>query len=154
MNFSLKSDLWEEKGERLYVVQAKQIRSVEESYLWGRIGRQAVHPRTDRPRWLLRPEHERRTRRPRCRPDTWSDQCHQTEWQMPGSPGLTPAERETDFVYGRQKKTPTKYNVTLITILPVSACVSVKSGRKKRRRQCPGRERGRKRTSGLSTGPQ
>lgn len=67
-------------------------------HLWGRIGRQVVHPRTDRPRWLQRPERGRMKRRPRCRPGTRSDRCHRTGWRMPGNPGLTPAERDAPCI--------------------------------------------------------
>lgn len=45
-------------------------------------------------------------RRPRCRPDTWSDQCHQTEWQMPGNPGLIPGQRD-EVVFKDAERTQT-----------------------------------------------
>lgn len=67
-------------------------------YLLGKRGRRVVPLRTGRSHLLHWPEHGQMTRRPRCRPDTWSDLCHQTEWQMPGNPGLTPTEREGLFM--------------------------------------------------------
>lgn len=68
------------------------------SYLSGKRGRRAVPLRTDRSHLLHWPEHGRMKRRPRCRPDTWSDRCHQTEWQMPGNPDLIPRQRERAFM--------------------------------------------------------
>lgn len=101
------------------------------------------------------------TKRPRCRPDTWSDRCRQTEWQTPGSPGRTPGERG-DAVNEREKEAkaqiikPCSSAVVIIfppCHLPVSACVWAASGHRRKRRRCPVQERGRTRTSGLSTWP-
>lgn len=96
--------LREVQGERVHMSQEWQLQSAEESYPWGRKGRRVVHPGTGRPRWWLWPERWRRRRRPRCRPDTWSDRCRRTEWQTPGSPGLTPGEGDTGSVSWTQGK--------------------------------------------------
>lgn len=52
----------------------------------------------------------------------------------------------------RKRGFPVVFIIYLFHI-PVSACVWVVSGHRKKRRRCPDQERGRKQTSGLSTGP-
>lgn len=87
------------------------------------------------------------TKRPRCRPDTWSDRCRQTEWQTPGSPGRTPGERG-DVVNEREKEAKAQIikpcSSAVVIICPVSfTCLSlrlssVRSQEEEKTMSCPG----------------
>lgn len=90
------------------------IKEHVQSYLLDKRGRRVVPPRTDRPHWLLWPEHVRRKRMLHRRPDTWSDQCHQTEWQTPDNPSLIPRKRDTS-----SSMRETKVNFSVMYFLSV-----------------------------------